>query len=83
MREEITAVESPVETSTELLIPAGFKDKHVQVLNENGTLTIKAEKRTRIKSTGERRYHFVSYSVTDPSLEGKKASVKDGKIILE
>ncbi len=61
----------------------GFKEKHVKVDNNNGLLTISAERKTKVKSTGEKRYRSFLLTVSDPNLKDVVPVFKDGILTFE
>ena len=65
-------------------LPKGFTDKHIKAEVNNGMLTIRGGRRTRIKNTGERRYTAFVYSEYAPGIkqENVTTSVKDGVLTV-
>lgn len=60
-----------------------FTDKNVKIQNENGLISVRAEKFSRVKSTGERRHRFFSLTVESPELESAEAVFSDGRLTIK
>lgn len=59
-----------------------FQERHVKVNNQDGLVTVSAEKKTRNKKTGQRTYRSFLLTVSDPDLVNVSHSFKDGKVII-
>lgn len=65
-------------------LPKGMELKHINVSVDGDVLTVKGDRRVKIKNTGEKRYYGFLYNEYAPGVspENVTTSVKDGVLTV-